>query len=420
MKTHTRREFLKMSAGAPLLLSLAPTVPWLLMRSTARSAQRDSKSDRVLVVLQLSGGNDGLNTVVPFSDDTYARLRPTLRLNPADLHKLNSELGLHQRMGAFRRLFEEGKLAIVQGVGCPDQTRDHDRAMLAWQTAAPEPDGVDTGWLGRATDCLWAQSQPAAPGVFVGNIPKPFGINAATAVVPSVRREREATLFGGFTPAAGIANEDARATIPQAGNNSLLRHVRACMLETQRSAVRFEATAKAASREGSYPPFGLAEDLHTIAKLIRADVGIRIFYAELGGGGIGGFDNHANQMGNHCALLEQLAESVAAFAADLSQDGLLKNVLLMTFSEFGRTVAENGRRGTDHGVAGPVFLVGGNLRGGIHGANPNLADLDAGALKQHTDFRSVYATVLEDWLRIPAKTVLGRDFERLKIVQEHV
>jgi uncharacterized protein (DUF1501 family) len=137
---------------------------------------------------------------------------------------------------------------------------------------------------------------------------------------------------------------------------------------------------------------------------------------ELGGGGIGGFDNHANQLGNHCALLEQLSESIAAFAADLSKDHLLDRVLLMSFSEFGRTVAENGRRGTDHGVAAPLFLVGGGLRGGIHGAHPSLVDLDAGALKHHTDFRSVYATVLQDWLQIPSEPILGQAFTRLKLV----
>ena len=190
------------------------------------------------------------------------------------------------------------------------------------------------------------------------------------------------------------------------------------MAEGGRSQSRLDAVAKSASAAGAYPAFGLAADLRTIASLIRAELGIRIFYAELGGGGIGGFDNHANQIGNHCALLEQLSESVAAFAADLSRDRLLNRVLLMTFSEFGRTVAENGRRGTDHGAAGPTFLVGGNLHGGVHGAHPSLTDLDAGGLKYHTDFRSLYATALEDWLEIPSEPILGRKFERLRLVSK--
>jgi uncharacterized protein (DUF1501 family) len=154
-------------------------------------------------------------------------------------------------------------------------------------------------------------------------------------------------------------------------------------------------------------------ELRAIADLIRADLGIRIFFAELGGGGIGGFDNHANQLGNHCALLQQLSEAIAAFVENLAADRLLERVVLLTFSEFGRTVAENGRRGTDHGAAGPMFLAGGRVAGGVHGAHPSLADLDAGALKHHTDFRSVYATVLDRWLAVPSAAVLGGRFDPL-------
>jgi uncharacterized protein (DUF1501 family) len=408
----TRREFLKLSARGSLLCSLAPSVPWLLLRSTARGAE-SRREDRVLVVLQLSGGNDGLNSVIPFQDDAYARLRPTLRLKPAELHKLNSELGFHPRMGALHRLFQQGQLAVVQGVGCPDQSLDHERAMLAWQTATPATDGVDTGWLGRATDHLWKNSQPAAPGVYVGNIPQPFGINSATAVVPSIQGGREARLFGGGIPGA---DPDEKQPSLVAGDNSLLRHVTIAMAEGRRSKFRMGALSGSVPARATYPAFSLAQDLRTVANLIRAEVGIRIFYVELGGGGIGGFDNHANQIGNHCALLEQLSESVAAFAADLSQDRLFDRVLLMTFSEFGRTAAENGRRGTDHGVAGPIFLAGGKLRGGIHGAHPSLTDLDAGALKHHTDFRAVYAAMLEDWLQIPSQPILGGKFPSLKLV----
>lgn len=409
---NTRREFLKLSMRGSVLCSLAPSVPWLLLRSTAGGAEK-GRQERVLVVLQLSGGNDGLNSVAPFVDDAYARLRPTLRLKPAELHKLNSELGLHPRMAALHRLFQQGQLAVVQGVGCPDQSRDHERAMLAWQTATPEPDGVHAGWLGRATDHLWKKSQPAAPGVYVGSIPQPFGINSATAVVPSIRGGREAMLFTG---GASLARRDEKLPSFEVEDNSLLRHVNLAMAEGQKSKSRLEAFSASGSPRASYPGFSLAEDLRTVANLIRTELGIRIFYVELGGGGIGGFDNHANQMGNHCALLEQLSESVAAFTNDLARDRLLDRVLLMTFSEFGRTVAENGRRGTDHGVAGPIFLAGGSLRGGIHGAHPSLTDLDAGALKHHTDFRAVYATMLQDWLGIPSQPILGQEFARLKLV----
>src|SRR5512140_3869261 len=174
---NTRREFLKGCAKGSLVLSLAPNVPGFLLRSAASAAQGPSR-DRVLVVIQLSGGNDGLNSVVPFEDDAYARLRPTLRLKPAEVHKLAPGLGLHPRMRALLRLFQQGQMAVIQGVGCPDQNRDHERAMRIWQTGMPEPDGIGTGWAGRATDHLWGTLRPAATGVYVGRIPQPFGIHA--------------------------------------------------------------------------------------------------------------------------------------------------------------------------------------------------------------------------------------------------
>jgi uncharacterized protein (DUF1501 family) len=173
---------------------------------------------------------------------------------------------------------------------------------------------------------------------------------------------------------------------------------------------------KTAANTVGYPPFELAGTLRTVAQLIRADIGIRIFFTELGGGGIGGFDNHANQLGNHCALLHQLSESVATFVHDLERDKLLNRVLLMAFSEFGRTVKENGRRGTDHGAADPIFLVGGKLKNGLTESHPSLTDLDNGALKFHIDFRRVYAPVPGRWLGFESRTILGRPFECLDIL----
>jgi len=172
---------------------------------------------------------------------------------------------------------------------------------------------------------------------------------------------------------------------------------------------------KAAAASDDYPSFGLAGDLRTIARIIRAKVGIRVFCAELGGGGIGGFDNHANQLGNHGALLHQLAEALAAFVRDLDRDKLLDRVVVMTFSEFGRTLKENGRRGTGHGAAAPMFLVGGRVKGGLVGPHPSLTDLENGSPKCHTDFRQVYATVLEKWLGCNCQAILGRQFETLNL-----
>ena len=407
----TRRQFLRAAVGGPFLLSLSSTVPSALFCSAADTSKA-TDTDRVLVVVQLTGGNDGLNTVVPFANDAYARSRPTLRLPASKLHKLNSELGLHPNMGAMAHMFNEGRLTILQGVGCPGLSRDHERAMRFWQSAAPDEQAKDTGWLGRAADDLWGRVRPSAPAVFVGDIPRPFGINAAVTVVPTLHRPSDAGLQGvAIEPGVPRGVEVA---------SPLLEHVRRTLVTAQVHARQLEKVAGASSGtdtpSGGYPDSVLANDLRTVARLIRANIGIRVFHTELGGGGIGGFDNHANQIGNHCALLGQLSEALSAFAGELAADALLDRVLVLTFSEFGRTVAENGRRGTDHGAAGPMFLLGGRCRGGIHGEHPSLTNLDGDALKHHTDFRAVYATVLADWLHLPAAAILGADYPHLPLL----
>jgi uncharacterized protein (DUF1501 family) len=421
--SYTRRDFLKGTLGASTLLSFAPAAPSLLVRSAMAAPRRDDRNT-VLVVVQLSGGNDGLNTVVPYADDEYARNRPTLRLPAEELHKIDSLIGFHPRMGAFMQLYKDGCLSIVQGVGYPNQDRSHEGAMRTWHTADPDQPNRQTGWLGRTVDGILSPNRTNAPAVFVGQIAQPFGLNAKDVIVPSIR------LPGDLVAAQIPGQPDDRsqskriAELPRANprkgpegrDNPLLDFVRQCAMNAYDNSLRIEAAAQTMANTAEYPPFGLAGHLRTVAQLIRADIGIRIFFVELGGGGIGGFDNHANQMGNHCALLHQLSESVAAFVNDLKRDKALDRVLLMTFSEFGRTVKENGRRGTDHGAAAPVFLAGGKLKTALVGSHPSLTDLDSGALKFKIDFRRVYATVLDRWLGFESRTVLDGQFEALDIL----
>jgi len=413
----TRRDFLKASLGTATLLSFTSAAPNFLIRTATAGAHRRDDSQTVLVVIQLSGGNDGLNTVVPYEDDEYARNRPTLALPPKELYKIDSSIGFHPRMGAFMRLYEEGHLTVVQGVGSPNPNRDHEGAMRIWHTADPDRPYRQTGWLGRALDNIWHADMTEVPAVFVGPIAQPFALNAESVLVPSIRSPDD--LMAGETPGRmdGRSAWRSAAELPRPSQqNSLLGFLQRCTLSAYASTRRIEAVTKAPAGTAEYPPFRLAGTLRTVAQLIRANIGIRIFFAELGGGGIGGFDNHANQLGNHCALLHQLSESVAAFVYDLRRDKLLDRVLLMTFSEFGRTVGENGRRGTGHGAAAPIFLAGGNLKGGLVGAHPSLTDLDSGALKVHTDFRRVYATVLDQWLGFESRIVLDGQFEPLSIL----
>ncbi|UCD50411.1 MAG: DUF1501 domain-containing protein [Phycisphaerales bacterium] len=398
---HTRRDFLRAGVGGWALMSLRVTTPNVFANAVTAAGTRARDRDTILVVIQLSGGNDGLNTVVPYADDEYGRNRTTLRLPTDHLHKIDTALAFHPRMEAFVRLYHEGHLSVVQGVGYARPDQSHERAMRIWHTADPQRPERQTGWLGRVADHVRREVDGDTSAVFVGPIARPFALNAERAIVPCVRAVEDLT------------QRDSPREMSEVGgagvNDALLEFVRRRMVTARAKSERI----KAVTAWDDYPSFELAGDLRTIARIIRADVGIRVFFAELGGGGIGGFDNHANQLGNHGALLHQLAESLAAFVRDLERDNLLDRVLVMTFSEFGRTLKENGRRGTDHGAAAPMFLVGGNVRGGLVGPHPSLTDLENGSPKFHTDFRRVYATVLDKWLGCDSQAILGQQFETL-------
>ena len=408
--TPSRRQFLKSTVAAPALLSLTPGGPAFLARAATAAAADDDRSNNVLVVVQLSGGNDGLNTVVPYADDAYGRNRRTLRLTGKDVHTIDDYVGFHPKMAGFARLLKAGRLSIVQGVGYPKSNRSHDGAMRDWHTAMPGQGPCPTGWLGRAVDGACTQDQSRTPGLFVGPIARPFALAAAKACVPSIRLARELTLHA-MPESSGVSPRRGRST----GGNPLADYVRRSGRSAYEASRRIKAVLAATPAEDGYPSLRLAGHLRTVSQLIRADVGIRIVLVELGGGGIGGFDNHASQRDNHAAVLWQLSESVAAFADDLAGHKCLDRVCLMTFSEFGRTLSENGRRGTGHGDAAPAFLMGGRVRPGLIGKHPSLVDLDRDAPRFHTDFRRLYATVLTSWLGFDSRPVLGAEFKPLDL-----
>lgn len=402
----SRRHFLQTTLGASALLTFAPRVPGFLARAGEAARRRPGPDETILVVLQLSGGNDGLSSVVPFADDAYAKARPTLHLRGNQVLKLNDTLGFHPRLEAFKALHDEGLLGILQGVGCANLSRDHEAAMHAWHIADPTEAPRQTGWVGRAADALIERAGTATPACFVGGIPRPFALNATGAVVPSLRRPEDLLLRDGLAESTvgSVGDGDADAT------NPLLARACRASAEAGKQSARLKEVLANGDGAGAYPDFPFAQELHGVSQLIQADLGTRIYFAELGGGGIGGFDNHANQAGNHDALLEQLATAVAAFVRDLRRHDLLDRVLLMTFSEFGRTLAENGRRGTDHGAAAPAFFSGGGVAGGLRGEHPSLTDLDQGGLRHSVDFRQVYSAVLGNWLGLDAKALLGGAF----------
>jgi len=413
----TRRAFVKRSFGSCGAWALAGSVPAFVAR-TAMAAGPARRDDTILIVVQLGGGNDGLNTVVPYEDDRYARGRPTLRLRAGDVLKLDGHLGLHPQATAFKRLLDDGLLGIVQGVGYANPNRNHGGGMRVWQTAHLRPAEIETGWLGRTVDLITPPGSARVPAAFVGQIGLPVGLHAQRAMTPVLHRLGDCTLQP-LGPDRAAERQLLRelAQTSRRGDTApwleFLRQTTAAALETSD---RVAAAAESPAATTDYPAFGLAQRLKTIAQLIRAELGIRIFYTELGGPDPGGFDNHSNQADNHGVLLHELAESLAALARDLKRDKLLDRVLLMTFSEFGRTLSENGRRGTDHGAAAPLFVVGGRVRAGLVGPHPSLDDLDGGAPRFHTDFRRVYATVLDEWLGFDSRDVLGERFDRVAML----
>ena len=405
-----RRQFLGSTFKAAALLSLAPRVPPLLCRAAAAiEPGRAGGGQTALVVVQLSGGNDGLNCVAPYSDDVYARSRPTLRLGPGDVLKIDDRIGLHPAMRACRRLYDERAFSVIQGVGYPDSSRDHPEAERAWHTARPDDPGHATGWAGRYADGAAAGGAAAVPVAFVDVTRPTFAVRSASVVVPVVRAAEDLTLRA---MPGDAADAEAARRLSAAGDpgHPLLDHVRAASAAAVEMSGRVRR-ALAATPPARYPATQFARRLHATACLVRAETGIRIYYTVLGGDGFGGFDNHAIQKENHAALLAQFSEAVGAFVDDLRRDGLADRVTLMTISEFGRTVSENGRRGTGHGAAAPVFLAGGRLRGGLIGEHPDLHHLDRDAPTHHTDFRRVYATMLGPWLGADADRILGGHFD---------
>jgi uncharacterized protein (DUF1501 family) len=404
----SRRVFLR---NCTLVSMGTATIPGFLGRS-ARAAEATKPNDRILVVVQLIGGNDGLNTVVPHGLDGYARARRALRLASGQVHKITPEIGLHPAMGKMAGLLEQGRLAVVQGVGYPNPDRSHFRSMEIWETARLDAGATETGWLGRAID-----ERPVPPGadataLHVGARRLPLALRAKRTEVPSLETLEQYRLQVAGAPADRRAAREALdqiARLDRPGDDPLLGFMRRSTLAAYESSRRLEQVAPKAGKS-SYPDHGLARRLEQVAQIIKAGFGTRIFYTSLDG-----FDTHANQLGTHAALLGELSDSIAAFHADLASAGQADRVALLTFSEFGRRVAENASQGTDHGAAAPVFVVGPVARAGLIGEHPSLDALDDGDLKHHTDFRRAYAAMLETWLGCPAGPVIGRGFEPLHL-----
>ena len=402
----SRRRFILQSSS---LVSLSPLVPTMLCEAAhAAPAQADGK---VLVVIQLDGGNDGLNTAVPYGDDGYAKARVKLRLETRDLHKLSDHVALHPQMNAAKSLFDDGRLAIIQGVGYPNPDKSHFRSMRIWQTASMNDDMHNSyGWLGRTLDrTATGQNSGEASAIYVGEEQTPVALWGRRSSATALSKVDDLTLQRD----AGQFNLASSPKPPADESSSIKQFVTRQVLSAYSAAKQFRRQELAGRHDQStkYPDNALAARLELIAGLLKSGSRARVYYTAQSG-----YDTHASQLQTHAGLLRELSSALKAFLDDLKAAKLDDRVLVMTFSEFGRRVEENDSQGTDHGTAGPMLLAGPGVNPGLHGPTPKLADLNGGDLKSSIDFREVYATVLDKWLGLSAPDSLT-NFKELSVLR---
>jgi uncharacterized protein (DUF1501 family) len=415
----TRRELMRLGLDSSALLACGQTVPLFLARSAASMAdgQLPAANGRILVVVQLDGGNDGLNTVVPYRDDEYRKRRPTIQIPAAEARKIDDHVALHPALDGFSRLLEQQRLAIVQSVGYPNPNRSHFECMAIWQTASLNPDKGAPGWLARAIDHRPSPQGDASALHVHDAMPLPQSLMGGREVIPSLDRLEQFRRRLGVPAAA--ASEAQTAALDQLARQergeagSLLQFVERCSLITYASSARLERIEQNQKSSGStYPDsYSLARRLRLIGQLIKAGLSTAIYYTHLDG-----FDTHSGQLQQHAGLLRHLGASLIAFLDDLEKSGESEQVLVLVFSEFGRRLSENGSAGTDHGTAAPVFLLGRHVKPGLHGPYPDLMHLDDGDPRYAIDFRRVYATVLERWLGVAHDQILGAGFDPLPVL----
>jgi uncharacterized protein (DUF1501 family) len=402
-----RRELLK---NGVTLFTAGFAAPPLLARMASAQGSVDPGRDNILVMVLLNGGNDGVNTVVPYTDGSYYAKRPTIQLAGSKtdaetrLPLISNSLAFHPAMGRFKALYDAGQLAVIQGVGYPNPDGSHERSMDIWQTAAP--DRIEQlGWLGKYMDVAQSTERRALFALNVGR-EQPRALLAERSLSPSVVDLAEyiyqtnPRVPANRTPQiAALKRINSHVPI----DRPYVGLIQKTAFDAYDTSERLQA-AKNYRATVTYPNNGLGQGLKLIAQVIMQNLGTKIFFVE-----IGGFDTHANQIAEHNRLLSAVSNSIGAFHQDLKNQGRDRNVLIVTFSEFGRPVKENGSQGTDHGEAAPMFVIGGATKGGVYGPNPNLSTTN-GNVPYSIDFRAVYSTVLQRWLGTNPATVLANPF----------
>lgn len=382
-------------------------------RQTLAGNPGQAANARTLIVVQMAGGNDGLNTVIPFTDGRYRDLRPVIGVPDSQVLPISDRLALHAELAGMKALYDQGKVAVMQTVGYDNPSLSHFQAMDIWETADPELHRRD-GWLSTLVEGkVDAKGHPIgslslgptlAPALCCSPTPPPTINNLsgyklmADPQFPKTAASREAALvrlyqsYQAPAPYAAILESTADAA--------------------RMSSAQMQQLANTYQPAVTYPQTPVAQGLKLFAATLKAGAGLRLGYLVLGG-----FDTHAQQLNQQPRLLRQLGDALLAFTHDLEAQGLDKDVLTMTWSEFGRRAQENASNGTDHGTAAPLFLIGAGVQGGLYGDPPDLNNLDNGNLRHSIDFRSVYATIIERWLQADSKAILGSAYPTLAAVR---
>ena len=407
-----RREFLGSGLKGAAALACLPDVLHL-----PQSRRAEPSEERILVVLQLRGGNDGLNTVVPVEDDHYRRARPTLGLRKQDLLRIDDLNRFHWSLRKTQERYARGQVAIVQRVGYPNPNLSHFSSQDYWDAGTSQEPLPDTGWLGKFCDVHLEGKLRATTMLAIGRDMVPHAMRAKRSVacaIPSLAAYRISESPRGSSARETAARRKAMQAM-NAGTGEMRNQAQVNAVRAARLSIAELARVRGYRPRVQYPKTRLAQQLQLVASVIGQGIGSRFFYVTQDG-----YDTHVGQLESHEQLLGQFDGAVEAFLGDLERQGKLAKTLVMTISDFGRRVAESGigpGAGTDHGAASMLLLMGGKVKGGLYGGQPELAKLDQnGNLTFATDFRQVYATVIEDWLGGNAAKVLGKPVKKLELI----
>lgn len=420
----TRRDFLKQGLG---LVGIGSVLPNFLVHTALAGPQTQGTGHRVLVLIEMSGGHDGPSALVPYSMDGYHRLRKATRISEQQVIRLNDEVGLNPNLRPFKELYDQGKFAAVPGVGYPNPNYSHEQAMYIWHSGDPTKrlDVYDSGggagagaraegvgWVGRYADAAFKNAPNTLPTIAVGSTGSRFWLMQA--------RDRQClnidnpAAFGFRYGQEDPLYQNINAVDAAKGNKiDDLEYITHTVMQANSTSQSVQDAAKRAKdNTANYPGSNLGNSLRTVGALIGGGLSTRVYFVRQGG-----YDTHAGQRGAHDNLMTDLSNSVAAFHRDMTRQGNADRVLLMTFSEFGRTVAENNSQGTDHGSATPMFLIGNGVKAGVHGHHPSYEHFNPqGHFIPTHDFRSVYAAALEKWLGVASKPILGETFQPLDCI----